>query len=54
MKELIREIQRMNNRKEHECARFVSEIRRANKKKTKSQIKSLQFQILRKENTTTI
>jgi hypothetical protein len=38
MKELIREIQRMNDKKEHECARFTSRFRRANQKKTKDQI----------------
>ncbi len=54
MKELIREIQRMSSRKRHECARSASEIRRANKEKTKNQIKSLHFQILRRKNTITI
>jgi hypothetical protein len=54
MKELIRKIQRMNNKKEHECVRSASKIRRANKEKTKNQIKFLQFQILRRKNTTII
>jgi hypothetical protein len=45
MKKLIKEIQWMNNKKEHECVRFVSRIRRTNKKKTKNQIKFLHYQI---------
>jgi hypothetical protein len=49
MKKLIKEIQLMNNKKEHECVRSASKIRRANKEKTKSQIKSLHYQILAKK-----
>ncbi len=48
MKKLIREIQRMNDKKEHECARSTSRFRRANQKKTKSQINTSLF-ILRRE-----
>ncbi len=51
MKELIKEIQRMNSKKEHECVRSASKIRRTNKEKTKNQIKSLHFQISRRKNT---
>jgi hypothetical protein len=43
MKELIREIQRMSDKKEHECVRFTSRLRRANQKKTKSQINTSLF-----------
>jgi hypothetical protein len=33
----------MNNKKKHECIRFASKIRRANEKKTKSQIKIFHY-----------
>ncbi len=39
----------MSNKKEHEWARFTSKIRRANKEKTKNQIKFLHYQILVKK-----
>ncbi len=40
MKRLIKRIQWISSRKEHECVRFVSRIRRTNEEKTKSQIKN--------------
>jgi hypothetical protein len=33
----------MSNKKEHECARSASRIRRANEKKTKNQIKTFHY-----------
>jgi hypothetical protein len=35
----------MSSRKEHECVKFASRIRRVNKEKTKNQIKIFYYQI---------